>query len=76
MKRTKNNRLVMIVREYERRHPGPFTMRAVASWGLSVGLLPAPGRTSAEADVAAEWEHRYQEIAAERLPHADEVLDM
>lgn len=66
-RRTKTQRLQMIVREYERRHPGPFAMNDVALWGMRVGLLPAPGRLTEEIEDAEAWDNRFESIAAETV---------
>ena len=68
MKRTtKTRRLQMVVDEYNRRNPGPFTMEAVAEWAVSRGLWPTPGRTLAEAEEAAEWDERFAAICSEPI---------
>lgn len=65
---TKTRRLQMIVDEYQRRNPGPFSMDAVVEWALSRGLLPAPGRLKREAEEATEWDARFAVICSEAWP--------
>lgn len=64
-RKTKAHRYSEITREFQRRHPGPFTVDEVVDWALSKGLMPVPGRKTVELEAAAEWERRFAEIASE-----------
>ncbi len=72
-RKTKTERLQAIIREYERRNPGPFEMEAVVLWAMSCRLFPAPGRLTIEVEEAAAWDRRFTEIELEEIENGTSV---
>lgn len=64
MKRTKGERLSMVINAFRKRVGRPFTLDELATWSLDQNLWPTPGRTDPIEEVEA-WEARFAAVASE-----------